>query len=166
MNIADDLGYFSNENVIGYNALNQQVFSAKVMESGWNNDVNQLRLIDSEGELSVGDKLLGTRSRLFGTIENVSQFNLISSLHTTREKVNYLNDNAGYLNDYQQRIADNNYYQKFSYSLKSKLSYDNWRESVRSLVHPAGFKEFSDLDVVSNTVSTNQNMKVGVGDSL
>ena len=165
MNIADDLGYFSNENVIGYNSLNQQVFSAKVMESGWNNDVNQLRLIDSEGELSVGDKLLGTRSRLFGTIENVSQFNLISSLHTTREKVNYLNDNAGYLNDYQQRIADNNYYQKFSYSLKSKLSYDNWKESVRSLVHPAGFKEFSDLDIISNTVSTNQNMKVGVGDS-
>ncbi len=165
MNIVDDLGYFSGENVIGYNSANQQVFTAKVMESGWNNDINQLRLIDSEGELQPGDSLLGTRSRLFGTIENISQFNLVSTLDTTRDKINDFKDNAGYLNDYQQRIADNDYYQKFSYSLKSQLSYDQWRESVRSLVHPAGFKEFSDLDVISNTSSTGQNMKVGVGDS-
>jgi len=165
MNIIDDLGYFSGENVIGYNSLNQQVFSAKVMESGWDNKINQLRLIDSEGVLKPGDKLLGSRSRLFGTVETASQFNLTAELHTTREKVNDLKDNAGYLNDYQQRIADNDYYQKFSYALKSELSYERWRESVRSLVHPAGFKEFSDLDVISNTSSTGQNMKVGVGDS-
>lgn len=165
MNIVDDLGYFSGENVVGYNSFNQQVFTARVMESGWDNEINQLRLIDSEGVLKPGNKLLGTRSRLFGTIETASQFNLITSLDTTREKINDLKDNAGYLNDYQQRIADNDYYQKFSYSLKSELSYDQWRESVRSLVHPAGFKEFSDLDVISNSSSSGQNMKVGVGDS-
>ena len=165
MNIVDDLGYFSGENVVGYNSLNQQVFTARVMESGWDNEINQLRLIDSQGKLEPGNRLLGTRSRLFGTIETASQFNLVTQLHTTREKINDLKDNAGYLNDYQQRIADNDYYQKFSYALKSQLSYDQWRESVRSLVHPAGFKEFSDLDVISNTSSTSQNMKVGVGDS-
>ena len=165
MNIIDDLGYFSGENVIGYNSSNQQVFTAKVMESGWDNDINQLRLIDSKGLLEPGNKLLGSRSRLFGTIQTASQYNLTSTLGTTREKINDLKDNAGYLNDYQQRIADNNYYQKFSYALKTQLSYDKWKESVRSLVHPAGFKEFSDLDVISNTSSTGQNMKVGVGDS-
>ena len=48
MNIVDDLGYFSGENVVGYNSLNQQVFAARVMESGWDNEINQLRLIDSQ----------------------------------------------------------------------------------------------------------------------
>ena len=162
MKLADDLGYYSGENVIGYDSNGYVVFSATVMESGWTNEINQLRLIDSKGELEVGNKLLGTRSRLFGLVENVNQFNLISSLDVTREKINDFTDKTGYLNDYQQRIADNNYYQKFSYAIKSQLPYDTWKEAVRSLVHPAGFKEFSDLDIIQKASNS---MKVGVGDS-
>ncbi len=162
MKLADDLGYSSGENVIGYDSNGFAVFSATVMESGWDNAINQLRLFDSKGELEVGNRLLGTRSRLFGVVENVNQFNLNSSLSVTREKINDFTDKTGYLNDYQQRIADNNYYQKFSYAIKSQLPYDTWKEAVRSLVHPAGFKEFSDLDIIQKA---SNNMKVGVGDS-
>ncbi len=162
MTLADDLAYLSGEDVVGYNANNVAVFSGKVMESGWDNRINQLRIIDSKGDLEAGNKLLGTRSRLFGTIENSNQFNLTSRLTVTREKINDFQDRTGYLNDYQQRISDNEYYQKFSYAIKSELPYDEWKESVRSLVHPAGFKEFSDLDVVGKA---SNHMKVGVGDS-
>jgi hypothetical protein len=162
MRLADDLGYFSGENVIGYDSTGSEVFSAVVMESGWENSINQLRLIGSKGELEIGNKLLGTRSLLYGTVENVNQFNLISSLDVTRDKINDFTDKIGYLNDYQQRISDNNYYQKFSYSIKSEIPYDTWKESVRSLVHPAGFKEFSDLDIIGKA---SNNMKIGIGDS-
>jgi len=162
MKLADDLGYLSGENVIGYDSNGVAVFSAVVMESGWDNQINQLRLIDSKGELEVGNRLLGTRSLLNGVIENVNQFNLISSLDVTREKINDFTDKIGYLNDYQQRISDNNYYQKFSYSIKSEIPYDTWKEPIRSLVHPAGFKEFSDLDIIGKASNS---MKVGVGDS-
>jgi hypothetical protein len=162
MKLADDLGYLSGENVIGYDSNGVAVFSAVVMESGWDNAINQLRLIDSKGELEVGNRLLGTRSLLNGVIENVNQFNLISSLNVTREKINDFTDKIGYLNDFQQRISDNNYYQKFSYAIKSQIPYDIWKEPVRSLVHPAGFKEFSDLDIIGKA---SNNMKVGVGDS-
>lgn len=162
MTIVDDLSYLSNENVIGYDSNNSEVFTAKVMESGWTNNINQLRLSDSKGELKQGDTLLGTRSRLHGTVDNVNTFNINSSLNVSREKVNDFKDKTGYLNDYQQRIADNNYYQKFSYALKSELPYETWKEPIRSLVHPAGFKEFSDLDIIQKPSNT---MKVGVGDS-
>jgi hypothetical protein len=162
MNLADDLGYLSGENVIGYDSNGFSVFSAVVMESGWNNEINQLRLIDSKGELEVGNRLLGTRSLLNGVVENVNQFNLISSLNVTREKINDFTDKIGYLNDFQQRISDNNYYQKFSYAIKSQIPYDTWKEPVRSLIHPAGFKEFSDLDIIGKA---SNNMKVGIGDS-
>ena len=162
MVLFDDLGYYSNELVLGYDSLGNNVFSAKVMENGWDDGINQLRLIDSAGELNVGDRLVGTNSRLNGFIESVNQFNLNSNLNVFREKVNDFGDRVGNLNDYQQRLSDNDYYQKFSYSIKSDLPYEEWRESVRSLVHPAGFKEFCDLDVFQ---SASNNMTVGVNTS-
>lgn len=162
MELEDDLSYFSNETIIGYDSEDSPVFSATVMENGWDNNINQLRMIDSSGDLEIGYKIYGTRSGLTGTIESVNKFTLNSNLEVSREKVNDFGDRVGFLNDYQQRISDNDYYQKFSYSIKSDVNYEDWKESVRSLVHPAGFKEFSDLDIVQKASNT---MNVGVGDS-
>jgi hypothetical protein len=162
MKLIDDNFYNSGEDVIGYDSQGNTVFTAKVLEDGWDNDINQLRLIDSKGELEVGNRILGTRSRLNGIVESVNQFNLNSNLNVTREKLNDFGDRVGFLNDYQQRISDNKYYQKFSYSIKSQINYDTWKESVKSLVHPAGFREFSDLDVIEKA---SNNMRIGIGNS-
>jgi hypothetical protein len=167
MVLIDDLSYISGEKVIGITPSNGNiVFSATVMENGWDNDINQLRLIDAKGELEVGNKLKGEKSLLNGTVEFVNTFNLKSKLGVTRDKVNDAGNEAGFLNNYQQRISDNSYYQKFSYSIKSEVSYDVWKEPVRSVIHPAGFKEFSDLDVISIVPSTaTKNLKVGIANS-
>ena len=42
-------------------------------------------------------------------------------------------------------IQDGDYYQKFSYSLRSKVPLQNWEDVVSALNHTAGFKKFSDL---------------------
>jgi hypothetical protein len=167
MVLIDDLSYISGEKVIGITPSNENiVFSATVMENGWDNDINQLRLIDAKGELEVGNKLKGEKSLLNGTVEFVNKFNLKSTLGATRDKVNDAGNESGFLNNYQQRISDNSYYQKFSYAIKSEVSYDVWREPVRSVIHPAGFKEFSDLDVISIVPSTaTKNLKVGIANS-
>ena len=149
MNLIDDLSYISGERVTGFDNIGNSVFSATVMENGWDNDINQLRLIDAKGELEVGNKLKGEKSLLNGTVEFVNKFNLKSKLGATRDKVNDAGNEVGFLNNYQQRISDNSYYQKFSYSIKSEVSYDIWKEPVNSTIHPAGFKEFSDLDIIS-----------------
>jgi len=112
MNIIDDLSYFSGEKVFGYDSKGSNTFTATVMQNGWDNNINQIRMINSKGELNVGDKLYGERSRLNGIVEIVNNFNLESKLGVYRDKVNYFNDHVGHLNDYQQRISDNNYYQK------------------------------------------------------
>lgn len=49
-------------------------------------------------------------------------------------------DRVGFLNDPQQRIHDSNYYQYFSYALKSEEDYSKWSDLVDSLNHTAGFK--------------------------
>jgi hypothetical protein len=149
MNLIDDLSYISGERVAGFDNIGNSVFSATVMENGWDNDINQLRLIDTKGELEITNKLKGEKSLLNGTVEFVNKFNLKSKLGATRDKINDMGNEVGFLNNYQQRISDNSYYQKFSYSIKSEVSYDIWKEPVNSTIHPAGFKEFSDLDIIS-----------------
>lgn len=57
--------------------------------------------------------------------------------------------NTGFLNDNLQRIQDNEYYQNFSYSLKSRVDYSTWNDPVSTLNHTAGFAKFSDLQVES-----------------
>ena len=166
MVLIDDLSYISGEKVTGVDNSGNSVFSATVMENGWDNDINQLRLIDAKGELEIGNKLKGEKSLLNGTVEFVNKFNLKSTLGATRDKVDDAGNEVGFLNNYQQRISDNSYYQKFSYSIKSEVSYDVWKEPVRSVIHPAGFKEFSDLDVISIVPSTaTKNLKVGIANS-
>ena len=163
MNVIDDLSYFSGEQVFGFDSSGTNVFTAVVMQNGWDNNINQIRMIDSKGELKVGDRLYGERSRLNGVVEIVNNFNLESTLGVFRDKVNSFGDNVGHLNDYQQRISDNNYYQKFSYAIKSQLNYETWKESVKTLIHPAGLKEFSDLDVVG--IVTSGSVNIGVSKS-
>ena len=166
MVLIDDLSYISGEKVTGVDNLGNSIFSATVMENGWDNDINQLRLIDAKGELEVGNKLKGEKSLLNGTVEFANKFNLKSTLGATRDKVNDAGNEVGFLNNYQQRISDNSYYQKFSYAIKSEVSYDVWKEPVRSIIHPAGFKEFSDLDVISIVPSnSSKNLKVGIANS-
>lgn len=166
MVLIDDLSYISGEKVTGFDNSGNSVFSAIVMENGWDNDINQLRLVDAKGELEVGNKLRGEKSLLNGTVEFANKFNLKSTLGATRDKVNDSGNEVGFLNNYQQRISDNSYYQKFSYSIKSEVSYDVWKEPVRSVIHPAGFKEFSDLDIISIVPSTaTKNLKVGIANS-
>jgi photosystem II stability/assembly factor-like uncharacterized protein len=156
MILIDDATYYSGERVVS-----GSTFSAKVMENGWDNDINQLRLIDIQGSLNIGDKLYGEKSKLNGTVKYITEFSLDANLNVFREKINDFGDKVGFLNDSQQRISDNSYYQKFAYSIKSEVPYDIWKESVKSIVHPSGFKEFSDLNVIGIVTSGPFNLGIG-----
>jgi len=163
MFIVDDLSYTSGESVFGYDKSGNNVFSATVMENGWDNDINEIRMNNCKGDLKIGNKLKGQISKLEGTVKNVNQFKLKTSLGVSRDKINNFSDPVGITNDYLQRISDNNYYQKFSYAIKSQISYDKWKEPVKSLVHPSGYKEFSDLNVIG--IPTDGPVNIGIAKS-
>jgi hypothetical protein len=157
MVLNDDVKYNSSESVVS------STFTGIVMENGWDNKLNQLRIDDCFGTLSPEDKLYGTSSKINGTVEYLSTFDLKATLGPFRDKVAQVDYSTGILNDYQQRISDNFYYQKFSYSLKTDIPYSKWRESVRSTVHPSGFKEFSDLVLYTEaTEGRSVNMKPNI----
>ncbi len=157
MILKDDVNYVSNEKI------SSSKFSGVVMENGWDNKLNQMRLKNISGEIAVGDKIFGETSKINGTVEYFDIFNLYSTLGVSRDKTSSIDFSSGILNEYSQRISDNFYYQKFSYSIRGNIPYNVWRESVRSIVHPSGFKEFSDLEIF--TQPTLNEVNVGISKS-
>ena len=157
MILKDDVNYLSNEKV------SSAKFSGVVMENGWDNRLNQMRLKNISGPMTTGDKIFGEISKVNGTIEYFDIFNLYATLGVSRDKTSSIDFSSGILNDYSQRISDNFYYQKFSYSIRGNIPYNIWRESVRSIVHPSGFKEFSDLEIF--TQPTLNEVNVGISKS-
>ena len=147
MTIIDDAKYLSGEKVTSTK------FEGFVAENGWNGKISQLRLRDTIGTLLPGDKLFGEVSHLLGSVRDVNRFRVRTTLGVTRDKVSKNDMNVGILNDFSQRLSDNFYFQKFSYSIKSKLPYSTWKESVKSIVHPSGFLEFSDLIIESDPIA-------------
>jgi hypothetical protein len=154
MILKDDVSYKSNERV------SSPRFSGVVMENGWDNDLNQMRLKNVSGEVTVGAKIFGETSKISGTIEYFDVFNLPATLGVSRDKTSSIDFSSGILNDYSQRISDNFYYQKFSYSIKGNIPYNVWRESVRSILHPSGFKEFSDLEILTKPTLNEVNLGI------
>ena len=160
MVLKDDVTYISNEKV------SSETFSGLVMENGWDNNLNQMRLKNISGEINVGDKIFGEISKINGTVEYFDVFNLFATLGVSRDKTSSIDLSSGILNDSLQRISDNFYYQKFSYSIKGNIPYSTWRESVRSIVHPSGFKEFSDLEIFTKPTVSEVNLGIAKSTSM
>ena len=63
-------------------------------------------------------------------------------------------------------LQDNNYYQDFSYVIKSTIDIENYRDTITALAHPAGFKMFGEMSIdnefYSETTVGDVSVTVGV----
>ena len=117
----------------------------------WYPDASTI-IVSTKDKFEKGQVIKGQTTNSKGTILSIknaeSTYNISS---------NYISERfwggitKGFLNDNLQRIHDNDYYQYFSYDLKSEITFDKWNESVSSLNHTAGFKKFSTAEVVKVT---------------
>jgi len=114
----------------------------------WNNEIELLK-VSSTKDFKVGDVLVGQTSKTQGAIKSKIDINSEIKLAPTSIVKRGWSKNTGFLNFDTERISDNNYYQNFSYSLKSKVSLEKWQDPVSSLNHTAGFLKFSDLIIES-----------------
>jgi hypothetical protein len=123
-----------------------------IVES-WNNKIEYLK-VSTNKELKKGDILVGESSNTKGLIKRKIDFDSYAKLGTDSSVNKGWQYDTGILNNNVQRIADNNYYQYFSYSLKSRVPLETWNDSVSSLNHTTGFLKFSDLIVESQEERT------------
>ena len=89
-----------------------------------------------------------------------------SSIGTVGTTVgNFVND-KGKLSVDTMRVQDSLYYQDYSYVVRIGQSINEWRESVRRSVHPAGWNVFGEVSFASQVAVRIQNPAAGsVGDS-
>jgi hypothetical protein len=110
----------------------------------WDSENNTLKVI-SRSDIEVGDIIYGETSNNYSEITEVYSPKSYIDINSNSIVNKGWNDRVGFLNDTLQRIHDSDYYQYFSYDLRSEVNYDNWSDSVDSLNHTSGFKKFGNL---------------------
>ena len=97
--------------------------------------------------IKVGDRLTGSVSGSRCTISDLSskvgRFNVDSTSKFTKGWSNEI----GFLDEDYQVTSDNDYYQRMSYSVQSVKSFDDVISYVNDIVHPAGYRNFVDMQI-------------------
>tara|TARA_B100001109_G_scaffold254874_1_gene255811 strand:- start:12835 stop:25032 length:12198 start_codon:yes stop_codon:yes gene_type:complete len=126
-----------------------------VVES-WNNRIELLKL-STATEFDVSDIIVGKTSSTQGTVKSKIDFNAEVKVAAGSVVENGWMKDTGFLNNSLERLPDNNYYQYFSYSIKSKVDMNTWDEAVDTLNHPSGFMKFSDM-IIESTQETEKSI--------
>ena len=114
----------------------------------WLSDV-KLLTVESSDDFEVGKILVSPNTGDKGLISDRESFASSYKLDYFSIVENGWEYLTGVLNNEHQRIHDNDYYQNFSYSIKSRVPFDRWKEVVSSINHTSGFKKFSELQIES-----------------
>ena len=130
----------------------------------WNEDNKYLKVLSND-TFNAGESINGSSSKSIAIIEQTTKFNSVFNIDSDSQFRSGFRKETGKLNTELQKLADNDYYQTFSYSLNSTIDYNTWKDPVNSLGHTVGFKNFADVSIVS-TASTDDknrsNARVGV----
>jgi hypothetical protein len=132
--------------------------SAEGYVDGWNPTTNQLRAVSKENFI-VGEIIEGLTSKSQGIASIIDVSDSFFNLDSSSIVDNGWQTSAGFLNTNSERIQDSDFYQNFSYSIKSEISYDSWKDAVSTLNHTTGFKKFSEYQL--ETTNSNS-MSVGL----
>ena len=144
--ILEQNDFLDGETIIGDNGTTGVV-------DRWDPIAGHLNIINPTGPFVSGEDIEGQTSGTHAIIVNniafESSYNLGSSSKVNQGWKRF----TGFLNNDLSRVEDSDYYQYFSYELKSQVSLENWDEPVQSLNHPAGWKKFSNLLMVSRDLA-------------
>ena len=113
-------------------------------------DTNTAKIIVSGAEpINVGDllvgKISGSEAKVVGITEFDGRFDISASIRTL---VGW-RDNIGFINDTNQVIPDNDYYQNLSYAIESTKTFEELITYVNDIVHPSGLKNFANTQIIS-----------------
>ena len=115
----------------------------------WDEEYSILK-INSTDEFLSGDTITGVTSKSRGFIdENIFNYKAYGRYGSTIKRNKGWKQIAGFLNNDLQRIPDNDYYQNFSYSLKSIIPLQTWNDPISAMNHVAGYKKFANYQLES-----------------
>jgi hypothetical protein len=123
--------------------------------------INQYLKVSTTQDFKENELLRGKTSGSTALIKTVITLDSNYSIDSYSVIKKGWNTETGFLNNDLQRVHDSDYYQYFSYELKSQKDLSTWDNAVSNLNHTAGFKKFGNLIIESNSnssgISTEQN---------
>ena len=128
----------------------------------WDRGTKTLRVLSTD-DFAVDDRIRGLTSELIGVASSVVSYECYFDLGPSTDVFEGNQSYSGVLNTNIQRLQDNDYYQNFSYSLKSRIPYDTWNDVVSSTNHTLGYRKFSDLQIET---TNEQSISVGLSTEL
>lgn len=111
--------------------------------------------------LKVGDKIKGFNSGIEAEVEEFIFYENRFTIDYSNKKLFGWEDESGKVSNDLQVLPNNDYYQNLSYSIKSPIEFEKWRDNVNKFVHTSGMKNFADMQL-DNTAS----VSIGVTQSL
>ena len=157
--------YSEGEKVVDLNnTQNNTNTSGIVASNGWDEESGILRLNQVTGEFSKGTVIRGVIGNFKAVVSKVNTFDFNLNVGSTSSDSGVWRDDVGKLSNSLQRLHDNDYYQRFSYSIRGEVELKKWKETVDSLDHTAGYKNFSDLQIIS-IPSKKAAVSIGIGET-
>ena len=106
-------------------------------------DVNNSTIIyDSVDGYFKENDIVYFKGNPYGKIVNISQSKIYAKTDSHVTFKSEKNSISGNTSEYFQKITDSDYYQDWSYSIKSTRNTTEWRTDQKVNTHPAGFKPF------------------------
>ena len=136
--------------LIGENIKSEVSQKPEGYVSNWDEYSGLLTISNPTKKFSVGEIIQGESTGSKSKILKIYKTDSTTTISSKTKISKGWSQNNGFLNDNIQKIQDSFYYQNFSYSIKSKIDYDTWKDSVLTLNHPKGFKVFSDYQLESS----------------
>ena len=132
-----------------------ETFGFVVDNQGWDQTTSKLRVNGIEGGfIKIGDSINSNTTKAKGIIRSLETSSGKFIVDATSQILLGSSKETGKLSNFSQKIHDNNYYQRFSYSIKGTTDISKWDDSVGNLVHTSGFKRFSDYVAESSVRTT------------
>ncbi|BCU94328.1 MAG: hypothetical protein CM15mV4_2930 [Caudoviricetes sp.] len=133
-----------------------------VTNKGWRKGSNVLKVRILTGEFVKGTAITGVSSGSIGAIDEILETEFTVDTRSYFDNLGNFGSDKGKVGVKTHRVADNNFYQDYSYVIESESGINDWRDLIKESVHPAGFKMFGELNVdLSATVRINENTKTG-----
>lgn len=147
----DDTAFAPGEKIIQKNN-GVIIASAVVSRNGWSSGSNILRVEKIVGIFKENLLISGLARSNSAIIKKILYTEYSPEIRTTVKSLGRFASDYGKISSNTQRITDSNFYQDYSYVIKSKTPINQWRNAVRETTHPAGFKLFGELSIDSSGI--------------
>ena len=149
--LKDYNGNFRKGELVVQRVNGAEVFRARVAE--WRFGSRLLKLENTVGIIRENVAIESYNMPVSGVVHSVFVSTFTEEISSFYDNLGFYKSDKGRLGVSNQKLLDSDFYQDYSYVVKSKTPIDQWRELIKSTTHPAGFKLFGQVDVEATASS-------------